>query len=117
MNGGDKYFVDTNVLLYPHDLSHPAKRAQAKMADTRRRRQPASQLENAGSPRIRLASAADMDKTCCLGLGYPDGPIERVVRGGLAYHHEVTRALFETFGTPGYAPPRRAVAAKRRREP
>jgi predicted nucleic acid-binding protein len=27
---GDKYFVDTNVLLYPHDLSHPAKRAQSK---------------------------------------------------------------------------------------
>ena len=59
-----------------------------------------------------LATAKDMDTTCRLGLGYPDGPIERVVRGGLAYHYDVTRALFETYGTPAYAPPRRAVAAK-----
>lgn len=63
-----------------------------------------------------LATAKDMDTTCRLGLGYPDGPIERVMRGGLAYHYEVTRALFETFGTPAYAPPPRAVAAKRRLE-
>ncbi|HTR35648.1 MAG TPA: PIN domain-containing protein [Bryobacteraceae bacterium] len=27
---GDKYFVDTNVLLYPHDFSNHGKRAQAK---------------------------------------------------------------------------------------
>jgi predicted nucleic acid-binding protein len=27
---GDRYFVDTNVLLYPYDPSNPAKRAQAK---------------------------------------------------------------------------------------
>ncbi|HEX6142127.1 MAG TPA: 3-hydroxyacyl-CoA dehydrogenase family protein [Geminicoccaceae bacterium] len=62
-----------------------------------------------------LASAADMDTTCRLGLGYPDGPIERVVRGGLARHHDVTRALFEVYGTPAYAPARRAVVAKQRR--
>ena len=61
-----------------------------------------------------LASAADMDLTCRLGLGYPDGPIERVVRGGLSYHHDVTKALFETFGTPAYAPARRAVVAATR---
>lgn len=61
-----------------------------------------------------LATAADMDTTCRLGLGYRDGPIERVVRGGLAYHHDVTRALFETYGTPGYAPARRAVVAAAR---
>lgn len=61
-----------------------------------------------------LASAADMDTTCRLGLGYPDGPIERVVRGGLARHHDVTRALFEVYGTPAYAPARRAVVAKQR---
>ncbi len=61
-----------------------------------------------------LATAEDMDTTCRLGLGYPDGPIERVKRGGLAYHYEVTAALFETFGTAGYAPPRLAIAAKRR---
>lgn len=63
-----------------------------------------------------LATAQDMDTTCKLGLGYPDGPIERVERGGLKYHHDVTRALFETYGTPAYAPPRRAVAAARRGE-
>lgn len=63
-----------------------------------------------------LATAQDMDTTCKLGLGYPDGPIERVERGGLKHHHDVTRALFETYGTPAYAPPRRAVAAARRGE-
>src|SRR5262245_21466414 len=61
-----------------------------------------------------LATAKDMDTTCKLGLGYPDGPIERVERGGLAHHHDVTRALFETYGTAGYAPARRAVVAKMR---
>lgn len=61
-----------------------------------------------------LATQKDMDLTCSLGLGYPDGPIERVVRGGLAYHYDVTKALFEVTGAPGYAPARRAVVAKRR---
>jgi 3-hydroxybutyryl-CoA dehydrogenase len=61
-----------------------------------------------------LATAKDMDTTCRLGLGYPDGPIERVERGGLAYHHDVTKALFEVYGTPAYAPARRAVVAKQR---
>ena len=61
-----------------------------------------------------LATAADMDLTCRLGLGYPDGLIERVTRGGLAGHHDVTQALFETFGMPAYAPARRAVVAKQR---
>ena len=61
-----------------------------------------------------LATAEDIDTTCRLGLGYPSGPIERVVRGGLAYHYDVTQTLFETFGTAAFAPPRRAVAAKRR---
>ena len=56
-----------------------------------------------------------MDLTCRLGLSYPDGPIERVERGGLARHHDVTRALFETYGTPGFAPARRAVVAATRR--
>lgn len=62
-----------------------------------------------------LATAADMDLTCRLGLGYPDGPIERVVRGGLAHHFDVTTALHETYGTPGFAPARRAVVAAARR--
>ncbi|TIL32454.1 MAG: hypothetical protein E5Y55_28065 [Mesorhizobium sp.] len=63
-----------------------------------------------------LAMQKDIDLTCRLGLGYPDGPIERVVRGGLVHHHDITKALFETYGTPGYAPARRAVVAARRRE-
>jgi 3-hydroxybutyryl-CoA dehydrogenase len=63
-----------------------------------------------------LATAEDMDTTCKLGLGYPDGPIERVLRGGLQHHYEVTRALFETYGTAAYAPPRKALAAARRGE-
>jgi 3-hydroxybutyryl-CoA dehydrogenase len=63
-----------------------------------------------------LATQADMDLTCRLGLGYPDGPVERVVRGGLDHHHDVTRALFETYGAAGYAPARRAVVAAQRRD-
>jgi 3-hydroxybutyryl-CoA dehydrogenase len=63
-----------------------------------------------------LATAADMDLTCRLGLGYPDGPIERVARGGLAAHHDVTRALFDSYGTPAYAPARRAAVAAARRD-
>jgi len=53
-----------------------------------------------------------MDKTCCMGLGYPDGPIERVIRGGLARHYDVTKALYEMTGQPGYVPARRATVAK-----
>ncbi len=62
-----------------------------------------------------LASAKDMDLTCRLGLGYADGPIERVERGGLARHHDITQALFETYGVPGFAPARRAVVARQRK--
>lgn len=58
-----------------------------------------------------LASQADMDLTCKLGLGYPDGPIERVLRGGLEHHYVATKALFDTYGTSSYAPPRRAIVA------
>ena len=61
-----------------------------------------------------LATAKDMDLTCRLGLGYPDGPIERVERGGLAYHHDVTAALFAATGAAAYAPARRALVAKQR---
>ncbi|WP_111731843.1 3-hydroxyacyl-CoA dehydrogenase NAD-binding domain-containing protein [Roseovarius amoyensis] len=61
-----------------------------------------------------LATAEDMDKTCKLGLGYPDGPIERVTRGGLARHFDVTSALYAMTGLPGYAPERRAVVASAR---
>ena len=61
-----------------------------------------------------LATAEDMDLTCRMGLGYADGPIERVERGGLAHHYDITQALFEVTGAPGYAPARRAAVAKRR---
>lgn len=63
-----------------------------------------------------LASQKDMDLTCRLGLGYPDGPLERVARGGLAHHHDVTKALFAVTGAQGYAPARRAVVAAARRD-
>ncbi len=58
-----------------------------------------------------LATQTDMDLTCKLGLGYPDGPIERVVRGGLAPYYRVSRELFDAFGAPAFAPPRRARIA------
>ncbi|MBL8672277.1 MAG: 3-hydroxyacyl-CoA dehydrogenase [Alphaproteobacteria bacterium] len=61
-----------------------------------------------------LATAADMDTTMKLGLGYPEGPIERLERTGLAHHHDVTQALFATYGERAYAPARRAVVAKQR---
>lgn len=61
-----------------------------------------------------LATQPDMDLTCRMGLGYPNGPIERVLSGGLAHHYAVTQALFETYGTPGYAPARRAVVGAAR---
>lgn len=61
-----------------------------------------------------LATAEDMDKTCCMGLGYPDGPIERVTRGGLARHFDVSKAIFDMTGQAGYAPARSAVVAKQR---
>lgn len=63
-----------------------------------------------------LAKAEDMDLACRLGLGYPDGPVERAVRGGLAYHHDVSSALFAASGQPGDAPARVAVVAKTRSE-
>ena len=63
-----------------------------------------------------LATAKDMDMTCCMGLGYPDGPIERVERGSMARHYYISRTLFETYGTRGFAPARRAVVAHARTE-
>ncbi len=60
-----------------------------------------------------LATQVDIDLTCRSGLGYPDGPIERTIRGGLANHYDISAALFEAYGTPAYVPARRAAVAKR----
>jgi 3-hydroxybutyryl-CoA dehydrogenase len=62
----------------------------------------------------KLASAEDMDKTLCLGLGYPEGPISLLERTGLAEHHDVTLALYQALGQEAYAPARRAQVAKAR---
>jgi len=62
----------------------------------------------------RLASADDLDKTLCLGLGYPEGPISLLERTGLAEHHDVSLALYTALGQEPYAPARRAQVAKAR---
>lgn len=61
-----------------------------------------------------LASAADLDTTLKLGLGYPEGPIGLLERSGLHHHYDVTQALYEAYGDPAYAPARRAQVAKHR---
>jgi 3-hydroxybutyryl-CoA dehydrogenase len=63
-----------------------------------------------------LATAEAMDMTCRMGLGYPDGLIERVVRGDLARHHDISLAIHEMTGQAAYMPARRAVVAKKRSE-
>ena len=62
----------------------------------------------------KLASAEDLDKTLCLGLGYPEGPISLLERTGLAEHHDVTLALYRALGQEAFAPARRAQVAKAR---
>jgi 3-hydroxybutyryl-CoA dehydrogenase len=62
----------------------------------------------------KLATAADMDTTLRLGLGYPEGPIALLERTGLEHHYAVTQALYEALGDGAYAPARRAQVAYRR---
>lgn len=62
----------------------------------------------------KLATADDLDKTLCLGLGYPEGPIGLLERTGLEHHHDVTLALYRALGQEPYAPARRAQVAKER---
>jgi 3-hydroxybutyryl-CoA dehydrogenase len=61
-----------------------------------------------------LASAADMDKTLMLGLGYPEGPNALLARTGLADHHEVTAVLEGALGDNDFTPARRAQIAWQR---
>lgn len=63
-----------------------------------------------------LATAEAMDMTCRMGLGYPDGLVERVVRGDLARHYTVSRAIYEMTGQSAYMPARRAVVAMARKD-
>ena len=62
-----------------------------------------------------LATADDIDLTVRLGLGHPEGPIERLERTGLDHHFDVSQALFEVYGDRAYAPARRARVAKQRK--
>ena len=62
-----------------------------------------------------LATAADLDLTVRLGLGYPTGPIALLERSGLAHHFDVSAALLAAYGEPAYAPARRARVAKERK--
>ena len=64
----------------------------------------------------RLTSAADMDLTLKLGLGYPTGPIELLEESGLEAHFAVTSALYHALGDPDYYPARRAQVAAIRSE-
>ncbi|PTB99827.1 3-hydroxyacyl-CoA dehydrogenase [Marinobacter sp. Z-F4-2] len=63
-----------------------------------------------------LATAEDLDLTLKLGLGYPEGPIELLERSGLDAHYDVTKPLFDVYGERAYAPARRALVAKQRKQ-
>ncbi|WP_459617007.1 3-hydroxyacyl-CoA dehydrogenase family protein [Bordetella sp. 2513F-2] len=58
-----------------------------------------------------LATASDLDKTLCLGLGYPEGPISLLKRTGLHHHYRISQALYQALGQESYAPARRAQTA------
>lgn len=61
-----------------------------------------------------LATASDLDTTLKLGLGYPEGPIGLLERSGLEAHYDVSMALWQAYGDPGFLPARRAQVAKQR---
>lgn len=62
----------------------------------------------------KLASAADMDMTLRLGLGYPEGPIALLERTGLADHCRVSEQLYQALRQEPYAPARAAHIAMAR---
>lgn len=59
----------------------------------------------------KLATAADLDTTLKLGLGYPEGPLELLNRTGLAEHAQTSQALYEALGDLAYKPARLAMNA------
>ena len=59
----------------------------------------------------KLASADDLDRTLCLGLGYPEEPIARLERTGPQCLHAVTSALYEALRQEPYASARRSCVA------
>ena len=61
-----------------------------------------------------LASAEDLDKTLCLGLGYPAGPSALLEQTGLEQHCDVTAALYSALGQEAFVPARRALVAQQR---
>jgi len=63
-----------------------------------------------------LATAADLDLTVRLGLGYPAGPIALLERSGLAHHFAISKALFACYGERGFVPARRARVAFERKQ-
>jgi len=62
-----------------------------------------------------LASAEAMDMTCRMGLGYPDGLIERTKRGDLDRHYDISKAIQDMTGLAEYAPSRMSCVAKQRK--
>ena len=59
-----------------------------------------------------LATKEGLDKTMCMGLGYPEGPMALLERTGLEHHFDASQALYEALGNPDFAPAPRARAAK-----
>ncbi|MBV1895474.1 MAG: hypothetical protein KUG70_03375 [Rhodobacteraceae bacterium] len=62
-----------------------------------------------------LASAEAMDMTSRMGLGYPDGLIERTQRGDLERHYDISKAIYDMTGLAEYAPSRMSCVAKQRK--
>jgi len=62
-----------------------------------------------------LARAEAMDMTCRMGLGYPDGLIERTERGDLERHYDISKAIHDMTGLAEYAPSRMSCVAKQRK--
>lgn len=62
-----------------------------------------------------LATRDGIESCVRSGLGYRKGLMDAVEDGGLNDHFAVCTALFQAFGTPQYAPARRAIVAHQRK--